>query len=174
MALLIPARAARAFIACALVALGMPTRAEIAMEHDLKSAFAYNFMVLSTWPVDPAPPLRFCVAGVPVATTAFKVLEGKQVRERNIVVTGVPTPDRAGECNVLYVPPGENERLDAWLASVSRRAVLTISDQARGRGAIVNLRSAEGRVVFDVDTRAAQSARIGLSSQLIKLAATRQ
>ena len=174
MALLKRAPPWRKLLAVVLAAVGTVAHADIAMEDDLKSAFAYNFIVLATWPGEATGAVRFCVAGVPVATTAFKVLEGKSARERAIVVSGAPTFDRTGECTVLYIPPGENERLDRWLAAVASRAVLTISDQAGTGGAILNLRSAGGRVVFDVDTRAALVARIALSSQLVKLAASRR
>jgi hypothetical protein len=162
-------------LAAVLAALCPAARADHAAETDLKAAYAYNFVVLSTWPADTGPVLRFCVAGAAAESTAFKVLGGKAARDRTLSVINVSSPDRAAECQVLYIPPSETKRLAAWLAAVAKQPTLTISDQAGpSGGAIVNLRLVGSQVVFDVDTRAAAGANITLSSQLIKLAASRQ
>jgi hypothetical protein len=148
--------------------------AERAAEADLKAAYAYNFVVLSSWPEETPRVLQFCVAGARPGATAFHVLDGKVARDRVLSVVNVPEPGRAHDCSVLYVPPSESPRLPAWLAAVSRGTTLTISDGADERGAIVNLRIIGRQIVFDLDTQAAASARLQLSSQLIKLAATRR
>jgi hypothetical protein len=161
-------------VTAGLLALCPAAFAESAAETDLKTAFAYNFIVLSTWPAELPPVLRFCVAGAPAGTPAFRILSGKSAGARVLVVVGAPSPANAVECQVLYVPPSESARLGEWLSAAARRPTLTISDEAAAPGAMVNLRLATGRIVFDVDTRAATAAGIGLSSQLIKLAATRK
>jgi uncharacterized protein DUF4154 len=163
-------------IAAAVLALAScaAAHAERASETDLKTAYVYNFIVLSTWPASTPSPLRFCVAGGQEAAAAFRMLSGKVAGNRTLMVGNVPSPDRAHECDVLFLPAGESGRLDSWLAAAAKRPTLTISDQAPGRGAVLNLRLSGDRIVFDVDTRAAASAGIGLSSQLIKLAVPRQ
>jgi hypothetical protein len=159
--------------AAALVALCAAAHAGQGTETDLKRAYVYNFVVLSAWPAETPPILRFCVAGA-VASTPLHVLSGKSAGERILFVAAAPTPAHAVDCHVLYIPAAESGRLGAWLAAVAKQPTLTISDQAPTPGAIVNLRIEENRIVFDVNTRAAAAARIVLSSQLIKLAATRQ
>jgi YfiR/HmsC-like len=161
-------------LAAALVALSATVRADVAAETDLKAAFIYNFIVLSTWPLDSPAVLRFCVTGTQSEAAAFRALSGKYAGERTVSVQGVASPERASECQVLFISSSESARLDAWLSAVARQPTLTISNQPDAAGAMVNLRSAGGRIVFDVNPRAAAAARIALSSQLIKLAASRQ
>jgi hypothetical protein len=162
------------FVATALLALCTAAQADLASDADLKTAFAYNFIVLSTWPAESLPVLRFCVAGAAAGSKAFHVLGGKPALERTLSVANISSPERAIDCQILYVAPAESGRLETWLAVVAGRPTLTISEEAQFRGAMVNLRKVGGRIVFDVDTRAADKARIVLSSQLIKLAASRQ
>ena len=163
-------------IAAAVLALAScsAAHAERASETDLKAAYVYNFIVLSTWPASTPSPLRFCVAGGQEAAAVFRVLSGKVAGHRTVMVANVPSPDRVHECDVLFLPPAEAGRLDAWLAAAGKRPTLTISDQLPAPEAMLNLRLSGDRIVFDVNTRAAAYAGIGLSSQLIKLAAPRQ
>jgi hypothetical protein len=161
-------------LAAAFLALGLGARADVASETDLKTAFVYNFIVLSTWPAESPGVLRFCVTGTQVEAAAFRALSGKSAGERTVSVQSVASPDRASECQILFISSAESGRLGAWLSAAARQPTLTISNEARASGAMVNVRPEGARIVFDVDTRAAAAARIGLSSQLIKLAATRQ
>lgn len=162
------AMAAGVLLAC------LPARADVASETALKTAFAYNFIVLSTWPADARPVLRFCVAGTAGPHAAFHALAGKSVRERTLSVAQLSSSHEAAGCDILYVPAAEGARLETWLAPVAKLPVLTISEQAPTLDAIVNLRVTRERIVFDVNTQAAAAARIVLSSQLIKLAASRK
>jgi hypothetical protein len=163
----------RALLA-AMLALGIDVHAQLAAETDLRTAFVYNFIVLTTWPAEAGPVLRFCVAGAAASAAPFRALGGKSAGERTVAVQSVASPEHAAECAILFVPAAESGRLAAWLAGLANRPTLTISDQANTGGAMVGLRLANGRIVFDVDTRAAAAANIVLSSQLIKLAAARQ
>lgn len=142
-----------------------------AAEDDLKAAFAYNFMVLAAWPAHTPSTLRFCVAGAG-GPGVFAVLAGKAVRERSVAVDSVASPERVAACDVLYIPRAEARRLTAWTEAAAGRPILTISEQAEAQGAIVNLRRTRRQLVFDVDTGAAAAARLQLSSQMLKLAAT--
>ncbi|APV51530.1 hypothetical protein BWI17_18645 [Betaproteobacteria bacterium GR16-43] len=174
MALLSPfGRAWRSAFATALAVACPLAHADRASESDVKTAFAYNFVALTSWPAETPAVLRFCVAGPGSGALAFGLLAGKAAGERTIAVTHVASPDRVADCQALYVPPSENARFDAWIAAASRSPTLTIGDQSPP-GAIVTLRLAAGRLVFDVDARAAAGAKLLLSSQLLKLAAVRR
>lgn len=144
-----------------------------AAETDIKTAFVYNFIALSTWPAEVGPVLRLCVAGPPEKSATLRVLAGKVAGQRTISVAFVHSTEAAADCQALYIPSIESPRLGTWLAAVAGKPTLTISERA-GPGAIINLRLMGARVIFDVDTGAAAAARIGLSSQLIKLAAARR
>lgn len=159
-------------VLAALVASGL-ARAQLAHEADLKAAYVFNFLSLTTWLEDPGPVLRVCVAGAS-GPAALRTLGGKLVRERTVSVIAAPSPERIAGCHALYVPRTESMTLAPWLAAAERLPMLTISEAATPAGAILNLRLSGDQVVFDVDTRAAAHARLVLSSQLLKLAATRQ
>ena len=164
----------KTLVALLLLAACGAAQAESVRETDLKAAFVYNFMVLTRWPAGMGPSLKLCVAMGPVPA-AVEALAGKWVGERMVVVSTIPSTERAGDCHVLHIPSSQAPRAKAWLAAVASSPTLTItevSDAAR-QGSMVNLRTLDGRVVFDVDTQAAAAVQLTLSSQLVKLAHVR-
>lgn len=164
----------KTFVAFLLLATCGAAQAQSAREADLKAAFVYNFMVLTRWPAPLGPTLKLCVAAGPVPA-AFEALAGKAVGDRKVAISVISSPDRVGDCHVLLIPPSQAHRLKAWLAPAAAFSILTVTEiaDAARHGSMVNLRTLDGRVVFDIDTQAAEDAQLALSSQLVKLSQVR-
>ena len=150
---------ARALLA-ALVAAGACAHAQVP-EGELKSAFVYNFLALTTWPDESGPLLRLCVAGNGQPGKSLRTLAGKALRERSISVITLGSTERVPQCHALFVPRTEIPQAPAWMAAFAGQPTLTIAEGSPG--AMLNLRLAGDQIVFDVDTRLAGAARITLS-----------
>lgn len=169
-----------AMLVAACLACGAgPARAAPATssEYEVKAAFLYNFAKFVEWPPDAfargGTPLVIGVLGEdPFGSVLDGIVRGKQVQGRPVVVRRFATVEEAAASHVLFISPSEDERLAPVLARLRQAPVLTVGETERfaERGGVIGLRLEGGRVRFDVNVDAAQRARLGVSSQLLKLA----
>lgn len=148
-----------------------------APEYEVKAAFIYNFARYVEWPssafAGPSDPIRLCIFGDdPFGEIVDRTLRGKTVAQHPFVVLRIEEIEETRGCHIVFVSRTESERLDAVLAVVHDRPVMTIVDVegAVQRGAILNFALRDGRVRFAVNTGSAQRSGLSLSSQLVKLA----
>jgi hypothetical protein len=73
---------------------------------------------------------------------------------------------------VLFIAASESGNLDRILGSIGNNSVLTIGDSPgyAEQGVMVNFYLEENKVRFEINREAAARARLGISSQLLKLA----
>ena len=76
----------------------------------------------------------------------------------------------AASCQILFAGSSEPKRV--WTALAGVRKVLTVGEcgDASEGGAIVNFVIEDGRVRFEINTDAAELARVRISSRLLSLA----
>lgn len=141
-----------------------------ANEATVKAAFVYNFAKFVEWQTDASNSVKICLAGVDNELAATMTgLEGKTVQSRAV---SVRRDTRAGDleaCNILVVGPDGRSVAES---ARGRAGLLTVSD-VRGfaaSGGIIELFVEDGRMRFEINTRAAQRAGLRISSQLLKLA----
>lgn len=146
--------------------------------YQVQAAYLYNFGKFVQWPAATrasAGPFNVCVFGddpfgpILNATVAGGTVNGKTVAAKRIV----SAPD-AVDCQILFISPSEDRRLDQILEALNSAAVLTVSDMPRfaERGGMIQFILDENRVRFQVNLAAARNAGLILSSQLLKLAAS--
>jgi len=148
-----------------------------ASEYEVKAAFLYNFAKFIEWPADAVPDTGFkvCVLGEnPFGDALAGALEGKTVREKPLGLKFLTGDKEAGSCQVLYISTSEKSRLPAILEAVRESPVLTVSDTPRfiDQGGIIGFSIDQNHVRFSVNLKAADKARLTVSSQLLKLAKT--
>ena len=74
-------------------------------------------------------------------------------------------------CHIIFISTSEEGRLRALLDYLRDRPILTIADMpnfARARG-IINLKTVEDRIQFDINVDVANAADLKLSSELLRL-----
>ncbi|RMF18990.1 MAG: YfiR family protein, partial [Deltaproteobacteria bacterium] len=147
------------------------------LEYQVKAAFLYNFAKFVTWPEDAFSgedaPFVFCIVGRdPFGDSLEKVLEGRRAADRPIVVRRGPDPESLGRCHLMFIGGSEDARVARHLRQASAQPVLTVGEtEAFERaGGMIRLVVADKRVRFDINAKAADVARLKLSSQLLKLA----
>jgi YfiR/HmsC-like len=141
-------------------------------EYRLKAAFLYNFALFTEWPSEVGNTLNLCVYGEDPFGPEIDGLEGKAVGERRIVVHRPTSIESLKGCQVVFVASSAASSLPHVIASLHGAAVLTVAESpgAADQGAALNMSVVKGRTTFEANLEAARSAKLVLSSKLLRLA----
>ncbi len=103
--------------------------------------------------------------------TATASLEGRLVRGRTITVIQIQEVEEISNCAIVFIGDDQQAQLDAICEAAEENSTLTIADTEgfADRCVMINLVRSGRRVTFEVNRRAANRARIRLSSELLKL-----
>ena len=164
-------------LAAALLLLGPAAPAGAAREYTVKAAFLLNFARLVEWPGDALPaepnPWVLCVYGQdPFGGALEDTFRGKQVQERAVSIARPDSADGLDACHMVFVPAQRSGDGASVLARTARRSVLVVgeSEGFAADGAAINLFEESGKVRFEINLDAARSARLKVSSRLLRLA----
>jgi hypothetical protein len=148
-------------------------------EYQVKATYLYNFGKFVKWPAT-APAgksdsFAVCVLGQdpfgPIldATLAGEALDGKPV-----VLRRIPRPQDAMDCRILFISATEEKHLKEILTTLDEAGVLTVSDMPdfTRRGGIIQFIFEGEKIRFEINLANAESAKLVLSSELLKVAAS--
>lgn len=143
-------------------------------EAAVKAAFVYNFAKFVEWPAgasaEPHSEVRICTAGLGAElSNSVTALDGKSVQARIVSVKRDVKVADMEACQLLML--GTTARGFAESAR-DKAGLLTVSDVKgfAAAGGIIELFAEDGKIRFEINTRAAQRAGLRISSQLLKLA----
>ncbi len=141
-------------------------------EYRVKAAFVYNFVAYTEWPSDVGTALNVCVYGPDPFAIEIDSLEGKTAGARRIDVHRKTSLEALKGCQLVFVAPAFVNQLPRVVDTVRGLPVLIVADSpgALRQGAIVNMNMVQNRVTFEANLGAARSARLTLSSKLLRLA----
>ena len=150
-----------------------PVAAPVA-EYQLKAAYIFNFAVFAEWPADAlaaGDPLQLCAYAGNTLFDALQALADKTVNGHRLAVRALASDSTRG-CHLLVLDRQDRERWPLLHRSLTFASVLTVADdrQIAAAGAMLSLFMEDNRVVFDADLGAVRSARLLLSSKLLRLA----
>ena len=96
----------------------------------------------------------------------------KKIGERSIQVKHVSSAERIGRCHLLFVAASEEANLNTIMNKIGDAPVLTLgeTDAFPWAGGIIRFYTADEKVRFEVNVKAADKARLKISSKLLKLA----
>ena len=145
-------------------------------EYQIKAACLFNFTQFVEWPAtvfaDGSTPIRIGVLGNdPFGTALDETVQGETVRNRHLeVVRGQRLEDLA-TCQLVFVSGSEKERVAEDLASLSKDAVLTVSDIKgfAGAGGVIGFVLDGRKVRFEINPGAARQQGLKISAQLLNL-----
>jgi hypothetical protein len=144
-------------------------------EYRVKAAFLYNFVKFVEWPADaftsPSDPIRICVLGNPFGARLDETVNGKQVDQRNLQAREIFNIAEASGCHILFVAGGK-KRVADMLGSIKEKPILTVGEipSFGAEGGIIAFRVEKDRIRFEINVRAADRARLRISSKLLSLA----
>ncbi len=147
-------------------------------EYQVKAAYLYNFGRFVKWPAGVAAgkgdSFAVCVLGQdPFGSTLDSTLAGEALDGKPVVIRRIARPQDAADCRILFVSSTEEHHLKEILAAIDQASVLTVSDIPgfSRRGGIIQFIAEGDRVRFEINLASAESARLVLSSELLKVAA---
>ena len=161
-----------------LVGSLVPARAQTGTQHEyeLKAGVLYHIIEYVEWPKGSAggeqPPIQIGLLGDIPFPEALEVLDGKTVQGRKLVVKRLADRSAAADCQVLFIGASERPRVAEITTALKDRPVLTVSEVEgfAEHGGMVNLVAGQNRIVMEINREVARRARLGISSQLLKLA----
>jgi hypothetical protein len=164
------------------------------LEYQVKAAFIYNFIKFVDWPkekvTDSNTPLTIGIIGQDPFKDAFGPLQEKEIKDRKVIIQrfeGFVELEKSGKkkkdqphpksqdiqkCHLLFICPSESERIADIIASVKDHSVLTVGEAKDfiESGGVINFIVEEQKVRFEINTAAAERAKLKIRSNLLRLA----
>jgi hypothetical protein len=148
-------------------------------EYQVKATYLYNFGRFVKWP-DTTPAgkgdsFSVCVLGQdPFGSILDSTLAGEALDGKPVVLRRISKPHDAGECRILFISSAEEKHLKEILTTLDEGGVLTVSDMPgfTRRGGMIQFVLEGDKVRFEINLVSAESARLVLSSELLKVAAS--
>src|SRR5512133_180711 len=147
-------------------------------EHEVKTAYLYNFAKYVEWPQTALPrentALTMCIAGKGPLNEVIETLAGKTVRNRKLVIRQLSKSEDLNECQILFINTVMKPSLTHLLTASAPRSILTISDIKgfAAAGGMIELVPVRDKIRFEINNRAAQNSGLRISSHLLRLATT--
>lgn len=139
-------------------------------EYEVKAAYLYNFVRFVEWPAAAREePFVVAVLGDdPFGPALDEAFSG----DHSATIRRIHDPDEASKAQILFIGASEAASLPSIVRALSGHSVLTVGDapEMARKGTIIAFRMEGNRVRFDINLRRAESARLKLSSQLLKVA----
>ena len=154
-----------------------PTKLPLEMREQLvKAAYIYNFAKFTTWPPNTIPPmgsaLSLCIVGQdPIGKVAAN-LEEKTVQGRSVDVTYVVWAEEVTSCNIVFIGLKSADRMKELFSILQSKPILTISDMPGFtlNGGMLGLLEERGRINFEANQTAINTAGLRVSSRALQLA----
>jgi hypothetical protein len=146
---------------------------EAVPEYTMKAAYLYNFALLTTWPQPTAASgqdFNLCFYGQDDFGPALDKLSGKDVNGQKIKVLRLDRPEDALRCQLIFISESNTNRLNRLSDVLGSAPVLTVADDKLSQGVMISLTPQNQRLTFAINAGAAKSAKLQLSSKLMRLA----
>ena len=159
----------------AWLGLVMPTLAATPTEYQLKAVFLFNFIQFVEWPSSGSDPEQgpLCVGVLgpdPFGSDLEAVMQGEQISGRPIVVQRYATVDEIDLCHLLFIGALDAGQVEIALEQLKGRPILTVGETAEfiDAGGMIRFITESSRIRLQVNLRAADEARLRLSSKLLR------
>ena len=146
-------------------------------ESDVKAAFLFNSAKFVDWPAtafaSDTAPIQIAVFGDDEFSAKLRsMLTEKRAHGRSFEVKRISTPQEAKNFQMVFIPGAENKRMQPVLDAVRNLPVLTLgeSDQFVEAGGIINILFEDTQLRFEVNSDAADKAKLVISSKFLRLA----
>lgn len=158
----------------AIVLLSTPAHATPTVE-EVQAAYLYQFGRFASWPDSakgPTPVRIGVFASNEFRSTVERVVRGRTVQGRPVVVQQLSSAEDARACQIVYISGQGDKWTSETLARLRDASVLTVGDGDRflRMGGMIGFQLRAQRVRFDVELHPVAAAGIRLHSQLLSIA----
>ena len=122
----------------------------------------------------PAGKFTLCVLGSDALGEQLNILLNKTIHERQIRVMRLDNMTMLDQCQMVFVGKSYAYRLHDVMSILGNRPVLTVSDIDGfiSDGGMIGFRLIDNKVRFEINSAAAGSTGLAISSKLLTLATT--
>lgn len=156
---------------------GVCLAADTPLELSVKAAFILKFPEFVEWPASAenstSADFNICIVGSdPFGATLTEMTVNEHVNGRPVVVRRLASLARDSACQMVYAGGSNVQSTDQTLEQARGRAILTITDAARGGTlpGIVHFVIKDERVRFEIDEEAARANDLTISSKVLGVA----
>jgi len=146
-------------------------------EYQVKAAFLFNFAKFVEWPsgafATDHSPISICILGDnPFGGSLEKAVFGQSANGRPLMTRQVASPKEAGDCQMVFVSPSEQNHFTQIIGNLQGKSVLTVadSDAFAEQGGMIQFYIDNHRVRFEVNVNACTNAHLKVSSKVLALA----
>lgn len=154
-------------------------------QYQVKAAFIYNFIKFVEWPQEKLPeknsPYVIGVLGTDIdpffdphwfTNYLDQAVNGKTINDRKLLVKRSDRASNLKDCHLIFISASERNRMKDVLAALDQTGILTISETENfcQQGGMINFFMASGKVRFEINAHAAESAGLKISSKLLNVA----
>ena len=163
------------FVAVGFAGASVGSETRPPTEYEVKAAFIYNFARYIQWPKESDTNKPFVIAVIgkdPFGVALDDAVSGQKVQGRPVVIKRFTKIEDAPNCDILFVCASESDRLHQIFGVLHQAPVLTIGDIDRFAelGGMINLRTEDNRIRFEVNVQAIGRAGLKAGSQILRLA----
>jgi hypothetical protein len=165
-------------MACSLLSAAFLS-AQQPNEYQVKATYLYNFGRFVKWPgpltTGKADSFSVCVLGQdPFGSILDSTLSGESLDGKPVVLRRITKPQEAADCRILFISSAEEKHLKEILTVLDESGVLTVSDMPgfTKRGGMIQFVLEGDRIRFEINLASAESAKLVLSSELLKVASS--
>jgi hypothetical protein len=181
----LPPLARRARLGCALLfsmlwlCLGSENSfAQISTENKIKATYLFNFPQFVEWPAEayssPNSPFIIGILGSdPFGRFLDDLVKGEKVGAHPIEIQRYRSVNEIDHCHLLYVSASEEAHFTTVLQKLDHKPVLNVGESSISfarRGGMISFFPVAGKVRFRVNLEPCETARLKLSSKLLRMA----
>jgi hypothetical protein len=152
----------------------LQAQAPVPREYQVKAAFLYNFSQFIEWPPESFPdnesPFIIGILGNdPFGSYLDEVVSGEKTMGHPIVVKRYNDAEDISNCHILFINSSYSQ---SEAEQLRHENILTVSDKNNftNVGGIIGFFTEAGKIRFNVNIAAARSARLNISSKLLRVA----
>ena len=139
-------------------------------EYSLKSAYLYNFALLTEWVEDEEiTHFHLCFYKKDFGT-ASEVLNGKKIQEKEILTFTIDTLEEAKQCQLVFIREAHKEDTQKIVEALSGKQILIVSENEQTNDAHITILRDDTKLAFTINMQSLQKTELHLSSRLLKLA----
>lgn len=154
-----------------------PAQDNAPSEYQLKAAFLFSFAKFIDWPsssfASQQSPFAICILGAdPFGAAIDDTLRGKAIGEHPVVIERAGEPAEVRHCQIVFISSSEKRRLAEILMALQGANVLIVgeSEHFADSGGTIQLTLEQNHIRFAINTDAAESSGLRISSKLLALA----
>lgn len=140
-------------------------------EYAIKTAYLYNFALLTQWSVNDNQSETFNICFYKEDFgTASDILKEKTIHEKKVNILSIDTIEDAKKCQMVYVRDKELMEESKLLELLTNSNILVVTDNENIQNTHITIFSESTKLAFNINLKSLKNTDLTVSSHLLKLA----